>query len=51
MFPHVGPHYMQPFREVLQRNEVFDVLEQLLAFFRHLHICATLQSFVYDSFS
>jgi len=40
VLPHVGPHYMQPFRELLQHGEVFDILEQLLAFLRHLHISA-----------
>ncbi len=49
MLSHVRPHYTQPFRELLQRDGVFDVFEQLVAFFRHLHICATLQGLVYDS--
>jgi hypothetical protein len=27
MLPHVGPHYMQPFQELLQHGGIFDVLE------------------------
>ncbi len=48
---HVGPHYTQPFQELLQRGKVFDIFEQLLAFLRCLHVCAMLQGFVYNYFS
>jgi hypothetical protein len=51
MLPHAQPHYMEPFQELLQRGGVFDVLEQLLAFFRHLHIYVALHGLIYNSFS
>jgi hypothetical protein len=51
MLPHVGPHNMQRFRELLQHGGVFDVFEQLLAFLCHLHIYAALQGLIYDFFN
>jgi hypothetical protein len=51
VLPHVGPHYMQPFRELLRCDGIFYVIEQLLVFLHHLHICTALQGLVYDSFN
>jgi hypothetical protein len=51
MLLHVGPHYMQPYRKLLQCDEIFDIFEQLLPFLHCLHMYAVLQGLVYDSFS
>jgi len=48
---HVGPHHTQLFRELLQHGKVFDILQQLFAFLRYLHIYAALHDLVYNSFS